>query len=134
MTNDKNVALANIQKEIEDYIGLGHNTLIFNYSETTDNKVKLDVITVNPRHNQSFLFHSTQGYDKVDAMKHMLDYVKNYKEKDYSYTIQWTLKDESDLHTSYFSAKNVLEAIDKLYYDRDPNSITIFSVILNPVA
>lgn len=134
MTNDKNIALANIQREIEDYIGMGPNTIIFNYDDIEGNQTKLDVITINPRHNQSFLFHSTQGYDKVDALKKMLDYVKNYKEKESSYTIQWNLKGESDLHTSYFSARNVLEAIDKLYYDRDPNSITIFSVILNPIA
>ena len=134
MANDKNIALANIQREIEDYIGMGPNTIIFNYDDIEGNQTKLDVITINPRHNQSFLFHSTQGYDKVDALKKMLDYVKNYKEKESSYTIQWNLKGESDLHTSYFSARNVLEAIDKLYYDRDPNSITIFSVILNPIA
>jgi hypothetical protein len=27
----------------------------------------------------------------------------------------------------------VLEALDKLFYDRDPNSITVFSVMLNPI-
>lgn len=134
MTNDKHIEIARIQKEIDEYIGMGPNTLVFNYHDIENNKVKLDVITINPRHNQSFLFKSTSGYDKVDALKNMFEYVKNYKEKDSSYTIQWTLKGESDLHTSYFSAKNVLEAIDKLYYDRDPNSITIFSVILNPLA
>jgi len=134
MTNDKHIEIARIQKEIDEYIGMGPNTLVFNYHDGENNMVKLDVITINPRHNQSFLFKSTTGYDKVDALKNMLEYVKNYKEKDSSYTLQWTLKGESDLHTSYFSAKNVLEAIDKLYYDRDPNSITIFSVILNPLA
>ena len=38
------------------------------------------------------------------------------------------------LHTSYFSAKNILGALDKLYFDRDPNTITVFSVNLNPLA
>jgi hypothetical protein len=134
MTNDKHIEIARIQKEIDEYIGMGPNTLVFNYHDDENKMVKLDVITINPRHNQSFLFKSTTGYDKVDALKNMLEYVKNYKEKDSSYTLQWTLKGESNLHTSYFSAKNVLEAIDKLYYDRDPNSIIIFSVILNPLA
>ena len=40
---------------------------------------------------------------------------------------------ENQLQTSYFRAKNVLEALDKLFYDRDPNSITVFSVMLNPI-
>jgi hypothetical protein len=79
MTNDKHIEIAKLQKEIDDYIGMGPNTLVFNYQDADDNLMTLDVITINPRHNQSFLFHSTQGYNKSDALKHMLDYVKNYK-------------------------------------------------------
>jgi hypothetical protein len=130
---DKNIEISKIQKEIESYIGLGQNSLIFNFTENGQ-KTQLYLITVNPRHNQSFLFHSTDGYDKIDALKSMMIYVKNYKEKESSYTIQWRIKGEEMLHTSYFSAKNVMAALDKLYYERDPNSITIFSVILNPIA
>jgi hypothetical protein len=130
---DKNIEISKIQKEIESYIGLGQNSLIFNFTENGQ-KIQLHLITVNPKHNQSFLFHSTDGYDKIDALKSMMVYVKNYKEKESSYTIQWRIKGEEMLHTSYFSAKNVIAALDKLYYERDPNSITIFSVILNPIA
>ena len=130
---DKNIEISKIQKEIESYIGLGLNSLVFNFTESGQ-KTQLYLITVNPRHNQSFLFHSTEGHDKIDALRSMMLYVKNYKEKESSYTIQWRIKGEEILHTSYFSAKNVMSALDKLYYDRDPNSITVFSVILNPIA
>ena len=41
-----------------------------------DGKIKLDLITINPRHNQSFLFHSESGYDKLEALKKMKDYVQ----------------------------------------------------------
>lgn len=128
---DKNIEIANIQREIEQYIGLGPNSLIFNFSDT-NGKTLLHLVTLNPRHNQSFLFHDEEGYDKVDVMKKMLKYVKNYKDKESSYTIQWRRTDEDVLNTSYFSAKNVQSALDKLFYDRDPNSITVFSVIMNP--
>lgn len=64
----------------------------------------------------------------------MLEYVKNYKEKENSYTIQWVARDEHELHTSYFRAGNILEALEKLYYGRDRNTITVFSVVLNPVS
>jgi hypothetical protein len=96
--------------------------------------VKLDLITINPRHSQSFLFHSEKAADKVDALRKMLDYVKNYKEKENSYTIQWVARGEHELHTSYFRAGNILEALEKLYYGRDRNTITVFSVVLNPVS
>lgn len=133
MTVDKNIEMANLQAEIGEYIGLGKNSLIFNYEED-DRGIILHLITVNPRHNQSFLFHVTQGATRLDCLRNMREYVRNYKDRDDSYTIQWSLHGDRALHTSYFRAKNILSALDKLYYDRDPNGITVFSVILNPIA
>lgn len=133
MTVDKNIEIANLQVEIGSYIGLGQNSLIFNFDEEP-NRVTLRLITANPRHNQSFLFHSTEGSTRVEALRLMLEYVKKYKEAESSYTIQWSLKGENQLQTSYFRAKNILSALDKLYFDRDPNSITVFSVTLNPLS
>jgi hypothetical protein len=132
MTRDRNLEIARLQKEIGGYIGMGADSLMFNYDEEGKH-TKLRVITLNPRHNQSFLFHTTEGVDKMDALKAMLDYVRTYKERTSSYTIQWSARGDNSLQTSYFRAKNVLEALDKLFYDRDPNSITVFSVMLNPI-
>lgn len=132
MTKDRNLELARLQKEIGNYIGLGKDSLVFNY-DTKGKRSTLHLITLNPNHNQSFLFHATSGSDKVDALRVMLDYVKTYKERTSSYTVQWSTRGEKELQTSYFRAKNVLEALDKLFYDRDPNSITVFSVMLNPI-
>ena len=131
-TTDIHIELAKIQKAIQSHLGLSSSSLVFNYS-MVDGKVKLDLITINPRHNQSFLFHSVTAYEKIDALKSMLEYVKNYREKDSPYTIQWTVKGEKELHTSYFRARNVYEPLDKLYYGRDMNNITVFSVVLNPM-
>lgn len=131
-TKDIHIELARVQKEIQNYLGLASNAVVFNYSEV-DGKIKVDLITINPRHNQSFLFHSTTDYEKLGALNKMLDYVKNYREKESPYTIQWTVKGEKELHTSYFRASNVYEALDKLYYGRDMNNITVFSVVLNPI-
>lgn len=131
--NDLHVEAARLQKEIKSYLGLRSNALIFEYGEV-ENKIKLDLITINPRHNQSFLFHSELGYDKIEALKKMLDYIQNYREKEGSYTIQWIANGQKELHTSYFRASNMYDALDKLYYGRDMNQITVFSVVLNPVA
>lgn len=134
MTRDKNLEIVRLQKEIGDYIGMGQDSLVFNFETNEQGTLtKLYLITVNPRHNQSFLFESIEGSDKLDALRNMLDYVRNYKERTSSYTIQWSARGENSLQTSYFRAKNVLEALDKLFYDRDPNSITVFSVMLNPI-
>lgn len=127
------VEAARIQQEIKNYLGLRSSDLVFEYS-LLDGKTKLDLITVNPRHNQAFLFHSETGTDKLDALKKLLQYVQSYKEKELSYTMQWVVKGDKELHTSYFRASNVMDALQKLYYARDMNTITVFSVVLNPVS
>ena len=133
VNKDERVAVAGLQKEIKDLLGLSTENLVFEFS-SNGNKIKLDLITVNPRHNQSFLFHTDEGIDKIDALQKMLSYVKkNYKDEN-SYTIQWTMKNSTDLHTSYFRAKNMYQALDKLYYGRDMNMISVYIIKLNPIS
>jgi hypothetical protein len=131
--SEMHVEAARIQQEIKDYLGLRTSDLVFEYT-TIDGKVKLDLITINPRHNQAFLFHNETGADKVHALSKMLTYVQSYKEKENSYTIQWVAKGDTELNTSYFKAGNILDALQKLYYGRDMNTITVFSVVLNPIS
>jgi hypothetical protein len=131
--SDMHVEAARVQQEIKNHLGLRTSDMVFEYT-TIDGKVKLDLITINPRHNQAFLFHSETGADKVEALKKMLNYVQSSKEKENSYTIQWVAKGEKELNTSYFRASNVQDALQKLYYGRDMNTITVFSVVLNPVS
>ena len=130
--NDIHVETARLQQQIENHLGV-EGSLIFDFINE-DNKIKLNLITVNQRHNQSFLFHSVYGINKLDSLKKMFDYVSDYKEKDNSYTIQWRIKGDRELHTSYFRARNIYEGLDKLYYNRDSNAITVYSIVLNPEA
>lgn len=130
---DVHVESARIQKQIENHLGISGSSLLFEFRQM-DNKVRLDLITVNPRHHQSFLFHTETGYDKVDVLHKMLEYVQNYRDKESSYTIQWMSRGDKELNTSYFRARNMYEALDKLYFGRDMNTITVFSVVMNPVS
>ena len=132
-STDVHVESARIQKQIENHLGISGNSLLFEFRQI-DNKLRLDLITVNPRHQQSFLFHSETGYDKVDVLRKMLSYVQSYRDRESSFTVQWMARDDKELQTSYFRARNMYEALDKLYYGRDMNTITVFSVVLNPVS
>lgn len=132
-TTEVHVESARIQKQIENHLGLSGDSLLFEFRKL-DNKVRLDLITVNPRHHQSFLFRTEVGYDRVDALRKMWDYVQSYKEKESPYTVQWMARGDKELNTSYFRAHNMYEALDKLYFGRDMNTITVFSVVLNPVS
>ncbi|MEQ9424710.1 MAG: hypothetical protein RJQ09_09855 [Cyclobacteriaceae bacterium] len=130
--NDQHTEIARIQNEIENFLGLKSNQVIFEYSKT-DRGMKVDFITINPRHNQSFLFRSEMGLDKIESLNKLLEYVKDYKEKEGSYTIQWSVRGDKELHTSYFWGSNIYDALDKLYYDRDIHTINVYSVTLNPI-
>ena len=131
VSNDVHVESARIQRQIEAKLGLQPGNLVFDFRQV-DGKVRLDLITVNPRHHQSFLFRCETGYDKLDALRKMLTYVQNTRDTESSFTIQWRARGDKELQTSYFRAHNAYEALDKLYYGRDLNTITVFSVVLNP--
>jgi hypothetical protein len=122
-----------LQTQISRYISIGKDYLTFKL-EKKKGRFALQLITYNPNHEQSFLFHSTLADSELEAYRQMLKYVKFHKEEESSYTIQWMIIGENQLHTSYFRASNILGALDKLYFKRDPNSITVFSVMLNPIS
>ncbi|WP_022826103.1 hypothetical protein [Hymenobacter norwichensis] len=129
--SDIHVESARIQQQIERHLGMGQGSLLFEFRQL-DGQTRLDLITVNPRHQQSFLFRYEVGYDRLDVLRKMLVYVQRYRDTESSYTIQWRARGEKELQTSYFRAHNAYEALDKLYYGRDLNIITVFSVVLNP--
>ncbi|HEY0262031.1 MAG TPA: hypothetical protein VGB95_03335 [Chitinophagales bacterium] len=131
--NDTNIEIAKLQNEIAAEIGIDARNVIFNFKEK-GGIVRLDVVTVNPKHEQSFLFHTINGTDKIDALKKMLEYVNDLYPHENSMTIQWIKIGENKLHTSYFRAKNMYEALDKFFYERDIAQYKIFSVVLNPIA
>lgn len=130
---DQNVEIAHYQKEIASRLGMDQQNLVFNYKQKNET-VRLDLVTVNPKHEQSFLFHTLTGTDKTDALKKMLEYIDLHYHKESSMTIQWIKIGDNKLHTSYFRAQNMYEALDKFYYGRDMSQYKIFSIALNPVS
>lgn len=130
---ENHIRTAELQLQIREGIQIDSDNILFEF-KNIGQSVELEVITINPKHKQSFLFHSSVGRDKIEALESMLDYIKSTIEVDNSYTIQWNLKGDKKLHTSYFRAKNIQLALDKFHYGRDINSVTVFSVILNPIS
>ena len=89
-------------------------------------------MAVNPRYEQSFLFRYETGRDKAEYLDKMLAYVRNYHDTESPYTLKWCARGNRDLQTSYFRAHNVHKELEKLYFGRDLNTITLFSVVLDP--
>jgi carbamoylphosphate synthase large subunit len=128
---DYHVETNRIQEAIENHLSV-EGKVMFDFV-VSDGKTKLNLITINRRHNQSFLFHSELGVDKLDALQKMLDYVRNYREVENSFTIQWRAEQDKELHTSYFRARNMYEALDKFYFGRDQANVIVYTVSLNPL-
>lgn len=122
------------EEKIRSYLGISESDLSFKYESIGDGIIQLDLITCNPRHKESFLFHRTKGIDDLSALKRMYDYVKSYKSQEYTYTVNWAIIGTSDFHTSYFRAKNIFEVLDKLYYEKEVSKVQIYSITLNPIA
>jgi len=131
LSNVDEFEVAGLQREIEQYLGLEPARLRFEFRRL-DGQTRLDLVTVNPRHQQSFLFRYETGHDEADCLQKMRDYVRSYRDTESSFTLQWRARGEQELQTSYFRAHNAYEALDKLYFGRDLNTITVFSVVLNP--
>jgi hypothetical protein len=130
---DLHVEISKYQNKVSSYLGLNPDQLLFEFS-SYEGKVRLDLITVNQRHNQSFLFRYEVGFDKIDVLSKILNYVEHIKDEEDSFTIQWMKKGAKEIETSYFRGRNILDSLDKFHYGRDLNTITIFSIILNPKA
>lgn len=133
LPQDSNVEVARLQSDITALLGMVRENIVFNFKQRNDT-VKLDMVTINPKHEQSFLFHSTTGIDKADALRKMLEYIQTNYHHENSMTVQWMKVGENKLQTSYFRALNMYEALDKFYYERDLNQYKIFSISLNPVS
>lgn len=127
------MSIEKIEHQIADILGIDKKHLAFSYKQV-EGITQLDLITFNPRHHQSFLFHTIRAIDKQEALDKMLDYVQSNFRKEDSYTIQWIKIGENALHTSYFRAKNLYEILDKFFFDRDINSYRIYSISLNPIS
>jgi hypothetical protein len=125
--------VSQIENKIASTLSIKSNQLIFEYHEMPD-YVDLDLFTVNEVHKQQFFFHSTEGRDKIEALELMLKYSSNKLFIEDSFTIQWKIKGDTEIHQSYFRAINMMDALDKFYFGRSISSIVIYSIVLNPIA
>lgn len=131
MSNDFVTEQDRLENQVRTYFGA--LPPLFQYEEV-GGVVHLALMTENPRHNQQFLFHKSSGANAIQALESLLEYIREHRSQEPTYTIQWRAFGESELHTSYFSAPNILGALDKFFHGRDLHAITVFSVTLNPLS
>ena len=121
------------QKKIVQSIGLQLKLVRFHFTEK-DGHIQLTVFTKNPHHKQEFIYHTVTGLHKKDALQKMLAYAIGKNRGENSYTIQWRKTGDTELHTSYFSGKNIYVVLDKFFSGKNMNNYIVFTVGLNPVS
>ena len=76
LQKDQHVEIARLQGDIAGLLGIPQENIVFNFKQRNET-VRLDMVTINPKHEQSFLFHSTDGTDKTDALRKMVEYIQD---------------------------------------------------------
>jgi|SaaInlV_100m_DNA_4_1039707.scaffolds.fasta_scaffold77964_2 hypothetical protein len=102
------------------------------------NTCKLDLVTYNPLHQTHFLLHSLDSITQIDALCKMYEYIMHMKDsqsKLSSYTIEWySTNGKGGSFVSSFYGAGIEDVVKKFLYGKSPNSITIFSIKLNPIS
>tara|TARA_B100001564_G_C20450459_1_gene583223 strand:+ start:312 stop:704 length:393 start_codon:yes stop_codon:yes gene_type:complete len=129
ITNSENTE--RIENEIKGYFGTHKVEFI---EEKQEGVIEVALVTTNDHHGQTFLFHKSKGAYRQQAIEALLDYIREHKARECTFTIQWRAINEKELHTSYFCAPNIQAALEKFFFGRDVHSITVFTVSLNPIS
>ncbi|NIK72758.1 hypothetical protein FHS56_000244 [Thermonema lapsum] len=124
-----------IRRQLEDARIYFDYSLIQNPEDAKNPLIKLDLITINPQHNQKFLFHSVRGHSKIDLLEQMIDYIKNYKKNLESYEIEWMDAQLPDkVQVSWFRGNDIFDVLNKFYYDKEKSRFRILKIKLMPEA
>lgn len=102
---------------------------------SSSNTIKLNLLTYNPKHDEYMLLHSVTGSSSIECLEKMQDYLKTKHNTSvqYSFTISWKKKGDTEEYTSYFVASHEEEAKTKFLHEKNPDDYD-FSIQMNPVS
>jgi len=113
-------------------------TCHFRYDEDEDkeNSINLCVYTFNKDTNTSFLFHRVKGASPITALTKALNYLKEVMPEENNYTVKWRKEgdDSEKERESYFRGTDIEEVVNKFYFGKDRETITVTDVNLNPIS
>jgi hypothetical protein len=102
---------------------------------SSDETVKLNLLTFNPRHSEYMLLHTTTGSSSIDCLKKMMDYLRgsHSAKTKYSFTVKWRKKGEEAFIHSYFMASDNQEAEQKFLHEKSKDEYE-YQIEQNPLA
>jgi|ERR1035437_5019675 hypothetical protein len=114
-------------------------TCHFEYNSYNNTKYKIvhdvTVTTYNPATQETFLLKNvTQQPTEEICLEKVLSFLQSHNNNpNYSsFTIEWKKKGGLKNELSHFYAKNMKEAIEKFFFEKDENDYIIYLAKLNP--
>lgn len=96
-------------------------------------KRKIIVLTYNSIKKETFLFKEVEANNDEEGLKEILNYAKSHKDDYDSFTIVWTKKGVvNSSEKSYFYCKDLLEALEKFYFNKTREDYLIYEAKMNP--
>lgn len=92
------------------------------------------VMTYNPKTRETFLLKEVCSKTDVEGLEEILKYTKSHKEDYNSFTVLWAKKDDGKQSASYFYCKDVLEAMEKFYFNKQREDYIIYEVKMSSKA
>ncbi len=113
------------------------------YGIRSNGKNKLELVTYNPKTSTHFLLHSIEmEVEELELYEWMHEHVVELKDtlkmgesRFLTYQITWWNNSGSNKsETSFFYGTSIRDILNKFYYEKYPESYTIFSMQLMPEA
>ena len=116
-----------IRKELEDVV------LYFDY-EDGEEDCTLSLVTISKVHGQRFLFHRIKSHSRNNCLYEMRRYIQsNYKKNMEHYEINWRMRG-GESQKSWFYGRSFLDVIDKFFYMKDPDEISVYEIKMMPIS
>jgi len=97
-------------------------------------KRQVTVMTYNPKSEVTFLLKQIVADTDEEGLEEILKYTNGHKEEFNSFTVVWKKKGEGKEEKSYFYCKDLFEALEKFYYNKNREDYIVFSTQMNPIA
>lgn len=105
----------------------------FEYGSDND-AVNVTVTTFNPIHNTKFVLEMATATDRAEALRMILDKILAKAENEYTYSVEWSKKDDGKNQISHFTAGDYEEVLEKFWHAKKRGDYDIWLIRKNPVS
>ena len=135
---DKKLEQIQLQHEITEFLRKDNGVSChFDYHVnllSSDETIKLNLLTYNVKHNEYMLLHTCKGASSIECLTRMLQYIISIKrpEVQYSFTVHWSKREDGTQYTSYFYGNDEEDVKKKFLHEKNPADY-IFRIEQNPI-